>query len=37
MATTIFKIDGMHCASCVARIERELKKLPGVKDASVKL
>src|SRR3989338_1889842 len=37
MATTIFKIDGMHCASCVARIERELKKLPGVKDASVNL
>lgn len=35
MKTTSFKIVGMHCASCVARNENSLKKLKGVKDASV--
>jgi P-type Cu+ transporter len=30
-------IEGMHCASCVARIERELQSLPGVHDATVSL
>jgi P-type Cu+ transporter len=30
-------IDGMHCASCVARIERELVHTPGVVDAAVNL
>lgn len=35
MTTTTFNIVGMHCASCVARNERSLKKIKGVKDASV--
>src|SRR5258708_5719976 len=30
-------IEGMTCASCVNRIERFLKKTPGVEDASVNL
>lgn len=28
-------IGGMHCASCVANVERALKKVPGVESASV--
>ena len=30
-------IDGMTCASCVSRVERALRKVPGVHDASVNL
>jgi len=30
-------IQGMHCASCASNIERSLKKVPGVKEASVAL
>ena len=30
-------IAGMHCASCVARIEHELEQTPGVLEASVSL
>jgi Cu+-exporting ATPase len=30
-------ISGMTCASCVARVERALKAVPGVADASVNL
>ena len=30
-------IEGMHCASCASNIERSLKKVPGVKEASVVL
>ena len=30
-------IDGMTCASCVLRVEKALKKVPGVREASVNL
>ena len=30
-------IDGMTCASCVARVEKALKKVPGVTEAEVNL
>lgn len=30
-------IEGMTCASCVARVERALKKVPGVDQATVNL
>ncbi|MEN9887245.1 MAG: hypothetical protein RL758_1823, partial [Pseudomonadota bacterium] len=30
-------IGGMTCASCVSRVERSLKKVPGVQEASVNL
>lgn len=32
-----FKIAGMTCASCVARVEKALQALPGVESASVNL
>jgi len=35
MKTTTFNIVGMHCASCVTRNERSLKKIKGVREASV--
>jgi len=30
-------VGGMTCASCVSRVERALRKLPGVQDAAVNL
>lgn len=30
-------IGGMTCASCVARVEKALKKVPGVQEATVNL
>ena len=30
-------IQGMHCASCALNIEKSLKKVPGVKEATVSL
>ena len=30
-------IEGMHCASCVSRVEQALAKVPGVASASVNL
>ncbi len=35
--SAMFAIEGMTCASCAMRIEKGLKKVPGVKDASVNL
>ncbi|MGQ9770551.1 MAG: heavy metal translocating P-type ATPase, partial [Thermogutta sp.] len=35
--TIRLKIQGMHCAGCVARVERALRTIPGVKDAQVNL
>ncbi|WP_413850663.1 heavy metal translocating P-type ATPase [Albidovulum sp.] len=32
-----FTVDGMSCASCVDRVERALKSVPGVEDAEVNL
>ena len=32
-----FGVTGMTCASCVGRVERAVKKVPGVVDASVNL
>jgi Cu+-exporting ATPase len=33
----ILQIEGMHCAGCVASVERSLAKLDGVREASVNL
>src|SRR3989344_5506383 len=30
-----FRIEGMHCASCASKIEKAIKKIKGVKEASV--
>jgi Cu+-exporting ATPase len=37
VAHRTFVIGGMSCASCVGRVERALRKLPGVVEASVNL
>ncbi len=31
----IYKITGMHCASCASKIEGCIRKIPGIKSASV--
>src|SRR5476649_471722 len=36
-AVLSMKIDGMTCASCVARVEKALAKVPGVRQVSVNL
>src|ERR1700687_1489885 len=33
----LLALEGMTCASCAMRIEKGLKKVPGVKDANVNL
>lgn len=35
MNTQIYKIKGMHCASCASIIERAIKKIDGVENISV--
>ncbi len=37
MQQTRLSIEGMSCASCVSRIERSLRAVPGVAEASVNL
>ena len=32
-----YRVSGMHCASCVARVEGALRKVPGVEAAAVNL
>ncbi len=34
-STNIYKVKGMHCASCASIIERAVKKIDGVEDISV--
>src|SRR6266705_3805702 len=34
---TVLDLEGMTCASCAMRIEKGLKKVPGVADAQVNL
>ena len=36
-ATARLRIEGMHCASCVGRVEAELARVPGVVGATVNL
>ena len=37
MSELALKVEGMTCASCVARVEKALRKVPGVVDANVNL
>ena len=37
IATEELQIEGMTCASCVSRVEKALKAVPGVADAAVNL
>jgi Cu+-exporting ATPase len=37
VAELTLPVEGMTCASCVRRVEKALKKVPGVQDASVNL
>lgn len=34
---TSFRVDGMHCASCVSNVEKSINKVPGVSEVSVNL
>ncbi len=34
---TVLPVEGMHCASCVGRVEKALTSIPGVTGASVNL
>ena len=36
-ARTSFGVEGMTCANCVGRVERSLRKLPGITEANVNL
>ena len=37
VTTLTLPVDGMTCASCVARVEKTLKHLEGVENATVNL
>ena len=34
---TVFRVEGMTCAGCVARVESAIREVPGVADAAVNL
>ncbi|MFC7693947.1 cation transporter [Paeniroseomonas aquatica] len=36
-ATLAWRVEGMDCASCVAKVEGALQRLPGVSDIAVNL
>lgn len=35
MEKTMYQVQGIHCASCVVKIEKALASVPGVTKASV--
>ena len=37
MASTVITVTGMTCSHCVAAVQSEIGKLPGVSDVSVDL
>ena len=37
MTTSVFKTEGMHCASCSFLVEMTVKDLQGVQDVKVNL
>ena len=37
MQTQTYKVNGMHCASCVSLIQKKIAKVPGVESVSVGL
>lgn len=37
METSNFKVDGMHCGSCVHRVETAIQQVPGVQSTNVSL
>ncbi|MGL1747225.1 heavy-metal-associated domain-containing protein, partial [Vibrio parahaemolyticus] len=37
MTTLSLPLNGLSCASCVARVERALRAVPGVSEARVNL
>ena len=36
-ATAQFHIEGMSCASCVARVEKAIRQLPGIDSLTIDL
>ena len=37
VSETRFLVEGMHCASCVSKVEKSLGRVPGVTEATVNL
>ena len=37
MATTVYSVPGMTCEHCVAAVDAEVRKVPGVSDVAVDL
>lgn len=36
LAHSLFRAEGFSCPSCVSKIEKQVGRLPGVKDVTVK-